>query len=209
MKATTKAISMSSIILFFVGLGFVIYGLGKTHADEFLQSDIQLLVEERNEAILLIDNYPDVETWERLTSRRLDLYDPNRVYYNYDITATGVVRKIGAYASVHHNGNPGAGIKISTINKHKKVDDVNVIYNQTVYNVDNKIAEPSIIDIDWTGTNGNLILSVPVPSAVKVGDLITDSAGSSYLITKIFGSTLKCQDFDSIEDPVIGSAVIR
>lgn len=60
----------------------------------------------------------------------------------------------------------------------------------------------------WSTDNGTITLSATVPAAVFIGDVITDSAGNSYLITGISGSDLTCQDFDSTTDPATGSATI-
>jgi len=78
-----------------------------------------------------------------------------------------------------------------------------------ITSIDSNTSESVTIDTAWTGTDGDLVLSASVPTSVKVGDTITDSAANTYLITGISGSTLTSQDFDSTTDPATGSATIQ
>lgn len=69
--------------------------------------------------------------------------------------------------------------------------------------------ESVTVNSAYTGTDGTITLSATVPAAVKVGDVIDDSAGNGYLITAISGAELTCQDYDSTTDPATGAATIR
>ncbi len=66
----------------------------------------------------------------------------------------------------------------------------------------------TISSVSWSTDSGTITLSAAVPAAVKVGDIINDSAGNDYLITGISGSDLTCQDFETTTDPATGAATI-
>ena len=68
---------------------------------------------------------------------------------------------------------------------------------------------PTIDSVSWSADNGTLTLAAPVPAGVKVGDIISDNASNTYLITGISGSDLICQDFDTTADPITGAAAIN
>jgi len=111
MKAKQRTIFLVALlpIVIFVGFGLEVYHLDKKNFRQSeiiisLQNDIQLLIEERNEAILLIENYPDLETWERLIGR-LEPYDD----MSFSYTSWGIVW------GNPHNGT--SGIHGVTINK--------------------------------------------------------------------------------------------
>jgi len=78
-----------------------------------------------------------------------------------------------------------------------------------ITSIDSTTSESVTVDsTSWSTDSGTITLSAAVPAAVKVGDVIADSAANSYLITGISGSVLTCQDFDSTTDPATGAGTI-
>lgn len=66
----------------------------------------------------------------------------------------------------------------------------------------------SVHAVDWSTDNGTISLSNTVPSVVVAGDIYTDAAGNSYLITASATTNLTAQDFDAQADPVTGTGSI-
>lgn len=78
-----------------------------------------------------------------------------------------------------------------------------------ITSINSNTSEAVTISSAYAGTDGTITLSAAVPATVKVGDIITDSASNSFLITALpGGSDLTCQDFETTTDPATGGATI-